>query len=291
MKRIAALLLTFILLFVCMSCHKDTGDETTTATVLTSELAETATQDYSADSSATETQTSESTTQTDASLKTESRTQKTTTQTIISAVVTTVKTTVAKTTVKALTTKAAITKATTKKASTTARQSTAAQTTVKETTTAAKTSTTAQPEARTCTITISCAVLLGNTNKLKDGKAPFVPSDGMILEETIVEFKQGETAFDILKKACASGACSDSCQYCESSGIQLEYSYSAGYGNYYIEGIHQLYEKDCGSKSGWMYKVNGVFADTGCSSYAVKNGDKIEFVYTCNLGEDIGANI
>ena len=40
-----------------------------------------------------------------------------------------------------------------------------------------------------------------------------------------------------------------------------------------------------------MFKVNGVFPNVGCSSYAVKNGDKIEWLYTCDLGEDIGAEV
>ena len=31
------------------------------------------------------------------------------------------------------------------------------------------------------------------------------------------------------------------------------------YNSYYVEGIGNLYEFDCGSESGWMYKVNGWF--------------------------------
>ncbi len=38
-----------------------------------------------------------------------------------------------------------------------------------------------------------------------------------------------------------------------------------------------------------MYSVNGIFPSVGCSSYELETGDNIEFIYTCNFGEDIGA--
>lgn len=139
-----------------------------------------------------------------------------------------------------------------------------------------------------CTVSISCSQIMSNLDKLKAGKEDFLPSDGCILNSATVEFFEGESAFDVFRRACAENVCTDGCDYCKSGGIQYEASYSAGYDNYYIEGIHQIYEKDCGSKSGWMYRVNGEFPNYGCSSYTVKNGDEIEFLYTCSLGEDIG---
>lgn len=150
---------------------------------------------------------------------------------------------------------------------------------------------TTQTDVLTCTVSVNCKSILGNADKLRKGKEAFLPSDGIILDEITVEFEDGETVFDVLKKVCASCVCEDECEYCLENGIQLESSYTPGYDNYYIEGIHQIYEKDCGSKSGWMYKVNGVFPNYGCSSYHLENGDRIEWVYTCELGEDIGADI
>ena len=38
-----------------------------------------------------------------------------------------------------------------------------------------------------------------------------------------------------------------------------------------------------------MYKVNGSFPNYGCSSYKLKAGDIVEWVYTCDLGKDVGA--
>ena len=70
--------------------------------------------------------------------------------------------------------------------------------------------------------------------------------------------------------------------------MEYVYVYTPAYSSNYIRGIHQLYEKDCGTRSGWMYSVNGIFPNYGVSKYTVKNGDVIRFAYTCDLGEDIG---
>lgn len=43
-----------------------------------------------------------------------------------------------------------------------------------------------------------------------------------------------------------------------------------------------------GPLSGWMYKVNGEFPGYGSSKYKLSNGDVIEWVYTCDLGRDVG---
>ena len=60
------------------------------------------------------------------------------------------------------------------------------------------------------------------------------------------------------------------------------------YNSAYVEGINNLYEFDVGSLSGWMYSVNGWFPNYGCSRYALQNGDVVEWVYTCDLGYDVG---
>ena len=36
-----------------------------------------------------------------------------------------------------------------------------------------------------------------------------------------------------------------------------------------------------------MYSVNGDFPNYGCSKYELQPGDEVEFVYTCDLGEDV----
>jgi len=113
---------------------------------------------------------------------------------------------------------------------------------------------------------------------LAPGKAEFVPSDGVILSPVTVAYSAGETVFDVLQRACTQ------------TGLQLEYSWTPLYDSYYVEGINQLYEFDCGFESGWMYKVNDWFPNYGCSSYTVEDGDVIVWCYTCKgLGVDVGA--
>lgn len=127
-----------------------------------------------------------------------------------------------------------------------------------------------------CTFSISCATVLDNMDILDKSKKDIIPDDGWILKPVTVTFNEGESVFDVLK------------QVCKDNKVQLEFSFTPIYNSAYIEGINNLYEFDCGSLSGWMYEVNGWFPNYGCSRYEVKNGDVIEWQYTCDLGGDIG---
>ena len=157
-----------------------------------------------------------------------------------------------------------------------------AETTVPSTTaptTAPTTEPTTEPisAALHCVLTIRCDTILSNMENLDPGKAEFVPDDGWILYAEM-EFTDGETVFDVLKRACAN------------YGIQIEYSWTPMYNSYYVEGINNLYEFDCGEQSGWMYAVNGWYPNYGCSAYTLADGDIIGWAYTCNgYGADLGA--
>ena len=138
--------------------------------------------------------------------------------------------------------------------------------------------TTTLPIAGSCILSIYCDTILNNMGSLAPGKAEFVPEDGVILMPLAVNFYDGETVFDVLKRVC------------DRAGIQIEYSWTSLYDSYYVEGINNLYEFDCGFTSGWMYKVNGWFPNYGCSDYTLKDGDVIVWCYTCEgLGTDVGA--
>ena len=103
------------------------------------------------------------------------------------------------------------------------------------------------------------------------GKDDFIPKDGVILPLETVTVAEGDTVFDVLKKVTAEHK------------IQMEFKDSS-----YIEGIGFLYEQKFGELSGWMYKVNGNFQSVGAGQYEVDKEDEIEWVYTCNLGKDVG---
>ena len=127
-----------------------------------------------------------------------------------------------------------------------------------------------------CTISISCATILDNMDKCKENKRELVPEDGWLLEPTEVVFYGGESVFNVLQRTCRQ------------KKIHMEFAETPIYGSAYIEGIGNLYETDVGDLSGWMYSVNGWFPNYGCSRYALKDGDVIEWVYTCDLGADVG---
>ena len=128
----------------------------------------------------------------------------------------------------------------------------------------------------TCTFSIECSTILNNLNQLDPDKLEMVPSGGVILSKTTVTFYEGESVFDVLQRVC------------KEKGIHMEASWTPIYNSAYVEGIHNLYEFDCGALSGWMYKVNGWYPNYGCSRYQLKNGDVVEWRYTCDLGNDVG---
>ncbi len=142
------------------------------------------------------------------------------------------------------------------------------------------TSTTPKPDKpikkydNTCTFVIECKTILDNKDKLKKGLEKYVPDDAVIFSKT-VGFDSGESVYDILRRIC------------DENSIQMEASYTPAFSSYYVEGINNLYEFDCGQGSGWMYSVNGIFPNYGCSSYKPANNDKIAFRYTCELGYDL----
>lgn len=128
----------------------------------------------------------------------------------------------------------------------------------------------------TCTFSIECSTILNNLEMLDPEKLEMVPSNGVILATTSVTFYEGESVFDVLQRLC------------KEKGIHMESSWTPIYNSAYIEGIHNLYEFDCGELSGWMYKVNGWYPNYGCSRYQLRDGDVVEWRYTCDLGNDVG---
>ena len=128
----------------------------------------------------------------------------------------------------------------------------------------------------TCTFSIECSTILNNLSMLEPEKLEMVPFDGVILAEIEVVFYEGESVFDVLQRVCIENK------------IHMEASWTPMYNSADIEGIHNLYEFDCGALSGWMYRVNGWYPNYGCSRYQLQDGDVVEWRYTCDLGNDVG---
>lgn len=127
-----------------------------------------------------------------------------------------------------------------------------------------------------CKLDIRCDTVFNNLSKLEDSKEEFIPKDGIILSEE-VEFSDGETAFEILRKVL------------KEKKIPFEFEKSPTQNAIYIEGINNLYEFDCGELSGWIYSINGEFPEKSIGNYKPQNGDKIEIMYSCDSGEDVGS--
>ena len=129
---------------------------------------------------------------------------------------------------------------------------------------------------KTCQMSISCQTVLQNMDKLNKNKQGIVPKDGWMLRATTVPFTEGDSAFDALTYICRQ------------QNIALEFSYTPLYHSAYIEGIGNLYEFDCGGRSGWTYTVNGKVLRQGASAYILQDGDVVEWHYTCANGADVG---
>lgn len=94
--------------------------------------------------------------------------------------------------------------------------------------------------------------------------------EGVILPKTEVEIKKGDTVLSITRRVL------------DSKGI--DFRIRSGY----VVGIDGQNEFDKGPTSGWMFSVNGDFPSIGPGSVTVEDGDYIQWLYTTNLGEDIG---
>lgn len=128
----------------------------------------------------------------------------------------------------------------------------------------------------TVTLEIRCDVLLNHLDQLKEEKRALVPESGVLLSTGPITAYEGDTVFDLLRRELIARK------------LQFEYTDANIYKSAYIEGICNLYEFDCGPKSGWVYSVNGQFPNLGCSGYTLSDGDRVVFAYTRDLGKDVG---
>lgn len=120
-------------------------------------------------------------------------------------------------------------------------------------------------------ISIRCDTVLGKS------ESSHIPKDGIILDTTELEITENQTVYDLLTDAAKTYNIQ-----VENSGVNGQNSSMA-----YIRGINYIYEFDFGELSGWMYKVNGQTPSVGCGEYVLSPGDRVEWLYTCDLGKDI----
>lgn len=123
--------------------------------------------------------------------------------------------------------------------------------------------------APSCFVEIVCTEAL-ESDILADAKRAILPNDGMIIPKTEVNFTEGESVLDVVSRAVRERK------------IHLDFSETPALGSSYIKGISNLYEKDCGENSGWMYFVNDESPSVSYSEYIIQDGDEISFRYICD---------
>ena len=128
----------------------------------------------------------------------------------------------------------------------------------------------------TVTLSVRADTILNNMHLLREEKHHLVPADGVIFPATVVRVYEGESVFNVLQREMRR------------AGIHMAFRNTPIYNSAYVMGINNLYEFDVGNLSGWMYKVNGWFPNFGASRYILSPGDIVEWVYSCDLGRDVG---
>ncbi len=125
-----------------------------------------------------------------------------------------------------------------------------------------------------CTLSIDCSAVLQ-----RDGVDPAIldslPDDGVIFARQEVAFSDGESVADVLRRVCRENK------------IPVDMSVTPGNGSIYVKAISNLREFDGGPGSGWLYRVNGTECPIASSEYRLSAGDRVEWRYSCEFGDDI----
>lgn len=123
------------------------------------------------------------------------------------------------------------------------------------------------PKQNTASFTVDCKNAIDYGILENPNFAGVLPQNGVIFSDGNVQFSEGESVMTVLKRALKSQkiACSVP--------------------NGYVRSIAGLSEKDCGETSGWLYRVNGKLPTVSCKYYTLQAGDRVEFIYTCRMGD------
>ena len=126
------------------------------------------------------------------------------------------------------------------------------------------------------TLSVRAHTILYNMHLLHRDKHELIPEDGWILPPTQVLAWEGESVFNVLQREMRRNR------------IHMVARWTPIFNSAYVEAINNLYEFDVGPLSGWMYRVNGWFPNFGASRYLLSDGDVIEWLFTVDLGRDLG---
>ena len=122
-------------------------------------------------------------------------------------------------------------------------------------------------EKKYVTLSIDTLNALAHMDMIDASVKRFVPTSGYFLSSLRVEYMEGESVYDLLKRICTQ------------QGIDL--ISDSGYVRY----IGNIGEFDAGRSSGWMYVVNGSTPSVGSASYSLQEGDVIQWRFTVYQGD------
>ncbi|WP_165452710.1 S-layer homology domain-containing protein [Paenibacillus thalictri] len=101
-------------------------------------------------------------------------------------------------------------------------------------------------------------------------------SRGTIVSQQKVDYQSGDNPYTVLTRVL---------------GTDRVETKGTGSSSIYVSGIDGLHELDKGAKSGWVYAVNCTVPGIGAGSYSLRSGDRVDWRYTINNGDDIKASI
>lgn len=118
-------------------------------------------------------------------------------------------------------------------------------------------------------LSITCAnvFLPENAGLLDENIAAILPPDGVIFPLASVAARDKQTVYSLVLAVTRENKI-----HCEAS-------------KGYIKAVCNLYEKACGEESGWVFLINGEFSSAGANSVYVRDGDKIEWIYSVKRGD------
>ncbi len=121
-------------------------------------------------------------------------------------------------------------------------------------------------------IYVSYATIYDNPGSLSKSvlSSGLLKEDGVLIVKHTIGVEKGTTVYGLLKNECLK------------ADIPIDYNGT------YIKAIGYLYEFDCGPLSGWMYKVGEHFPKLASDDYVLEDGDSVEWLYSCDLGKDVG---
>ena len=118
-------------------------------------------------------------------------------------------------------------------------------------------------ETVTVYLSVDCSEVIGKENLSTSAEI----GDGLWLTSKAIIVPVGSSVYDVI-------------YYAKAAGYVIDYTENNSITNGYIASINNLYQKECGKWSGWMYMVNGVTPGVGSKNKIVSNGDNLLWFYT-----------